>query len=362
MLAIKDLPKSPEESLLSLYILFILSERTDAGHTLTQAQLGKILRDDYDFSVSQKTVQRHVKALYEAKSFGIGGKRTTRKNANKKTREPEETFALTDLHLERDFADCELRFIISNLLFSPYIPQSNREEIVGKLASLSSTYFAGRLKHIYAGLPVLLSNKDLLLNIEVLEDAIIDRKKIRFNYSTYSTDKKLRVRCNEAGEPLEYVVSPYEMVVKKERPYLICADDSTNSVRHYRIDHLENVDMLDEPAKPYVSLKASKGAALDLPKYMQEHPYMFTGKVSTVKFRVDKGTVSAVVEEFGQAVKFIGEKDGWVTAQVRACEDDMAQFAINYARYMTILSPMRLAVQVKERLEEALRSYDNLCA
>ena len=120
----------------------------------------------------------------------------------------EETTILSDFYLERQFTDGELRLLIDGLLFSRHVPYSQCRELVEKLEGLSNIYFRSRVGHI-ARLPVDQSgNKQLLLNIEMLDEAISKGRKVRFHYTEYGLDKKLHLRARPDGSPREYVISP----------------------------------------------------------------------------------------------------------------------------------------------------------
>ena len=99
-----------------------------------------------------------------------------------------------------------------------------------KLEGLSNIYFRSRVGHI-ARLPVDQSdNKQLFLNIEMLDEAISKGRKVRFHYTEYGLDKKLHLRARPDGSPREYVISPYQMAAQEGKYYLICNYDKYDDI------------------------------------------------------------------------------------------------------------------------------------
>jgi hypothetical protein len=56
------------------------------------------------------------------------------------------------------------------------------------------------------GLP---ENKELFYTIEILDEAISEKKRVAFLYNDYGIDKQQHPRFKKEREPTEYKVSPY---------------------------------------------------------------------------------------------------------------------------------------------------------
>ena len=67
-------------------------------------------------------------------------------------------------------------------------------------------YFHAKVKHV-SNLPELIhsDNKQVLLNLDVLNDAIEPGRKVSFIYNSYGRDFKLHPRRDEP-----YIVNPYQ--------------------------------------------------------------------------------------------------------------------------------------------------------
>ena len=150
------------------------------------------------------------------------------------------------------------------------------------------------------------------------------------------------------------------MTAKDGKYYLICNYDKYNDVSNYRIDRIANVQILDEPAKPFSSLQGSQGAPLDLAKYVQEHVYMYPSATSQVRFRIVKRIAGDAIDEFGLGVRFEDETDDYVMASARVNERAAQQFAKNFAPDVLILEPKRLAEKVREEAARTVAAYDGM--
>lgn len=170
-----------------------------------------------------------------------------------------------------------------------------------------SVNFSSSVNHIYKTPEKKANNQQLFLNIEVIGEAIGKNRKISFYYLEYGTDLKLRRRKASDGKARQYIINPYQMVAKDGKHYLICNYDKYENVSNYRIDRIQDIEILDEPRKPFETLVGSDGKPLNLDTYMKEHAYMFSGKKTLVTFRITRPLISDVIDLFGSGVRFFNE-------------------------------------------------------
>ena len=275
---------------------------------------------------------------------------------NPKTGVPEESYLWSDFYLVRDFTDAELRLLIDSLLFSKHIPYSQCKELVEKLEGLSNVYFRSRVKHIRTMPDTAPQNRQLFYTIEVLDEAISMGRKVSFRYTPFGPDKQRRPRTDEAGKPMEYTVSPYQMAAANGRYYLICCTDPHDNVSHYRLDRIADIRMTDEPARPARTLQGLEHG-VDLPKHMAEHVYMFAGPSQPVTFRMKKYLLDDVIDWFGTEIAFSDESEDEVTARITVNLAAMRRWAVQYSPHTRILSPESLAKEVTQDLRSAANNY-----
>lgn len=357
--------KQPKK-LLILNILDILRKYSDEDHRLSQREIGEILKTEYGMTADRKAIRRNLSELLECgypieysetlRSAPVKGPDGRGKLGSDGKPLREETTILSDFYLERQFTDGELRLLIDGLLFSRHVPYSQCRELVEKLEGLSNIYFRSRVGHI-ARLPVDQSdNKQLFLNIEMLDEAISKGRKVRFHYTEYGLDKKLHLRARPDGSPREYVISPYQMAAQEGKYYLICNYDKYDNVAHYRLDRITDIKLLPTPAKPMEQVEGLEHG-FDLPRHMAEHVYMFPGESGPVTFRAKKYLLNDIIDWFGGGVTFFDETEEEVSVRVRVNYAAMRRWALQYALHAKILSPESLAEQVREDIRAAGVNY-----
>lgn len=346
---------APAKKMLIMNILDILKRYTDSDHRLSQKQILDILRSDYNMAADRKSLARNLTNLMEA-GYPIECTETARSYITKAGKR-EVSYILSDFYLERDFTDAELRLLIDSLLFSKHIPYSQCKELVEKLVGLSNRYFKSRVRYIATLPETAPKNPELFLTIEVLDEAIAKERQVAFTYHSYGTDKKLHPRLCGDGTVKEYIVNPYQMAAANGRYYLICNYDKYDDVANYRLDRITGIRMLDTPRKPMQNIPELRNG-LSLPKHMAEHLYLFSGESVPVTFRMKKKILNDVMDWFGSEIAFSEETEEEVTARVTVNYDAMRHWALQYCRYIRILSPADLAQTVKSDLKEALEKYE----
>lgn len=349
------MPAKQPKKLLIMNILAILWKYTDENHRLSQREIADILKTEYDMTADRKAIKRNLMDLIEF-GYEIEYSESIRMIPNKKTGELEESCILSDFYLVREFTDGELRLLIDSLLFSRHVPYSQCKALVEKLEGLSNQYFRSRVKHIARMPQDQADNKQIFLNIELLDEAISKKRKVTFRYLEYGTDKKQRPRKRSDGSEV-YTVSPYQMAAKEGKYYLICNFDKYNDISNYRLDRIQDLHILDEPAKPFETLEWANGRSLDLAEYMKEHVYMYSSGNTRAKLRISRAMISDVIDLFGKEVAFSDEDETGVTVSVYANEMSVEQFAKSFAPDVVVLEPKSLRDKVKENLRRSLKFY-----
>jgi predicted DNA-binding transcriptional regulator YafY len=330
--------------MLILNILDILKKYSDADHRLSQKQIIDILDNEYLMTVDRKAVRKNLMNLIDF-GYDISYTETPRT-----AKDGADAPILSDWYLVREFSDAELRLLIDSLLFSKAIPYNQCKELVGKLEGLSNNYFHAKVKHIRNLPEDMPSNKQLFYTIEVLDEAISTHKRVSFHYAKMGIDKKAHPRIDEDGKPHEYVIDPYQMLATNGRYYLMCGSVNHDGISNYRIDRITDIKLLDEKATVLHE-------HVDLPRYMAEHIYMFTGDSVRVVFRADSAYIDDVFDWFGKDVKLSEAKKESVKVTVKVNETAMLHWAMQYGMHVEVLEPAGLREKVKSAVTEMAGRY-----
>ena len=348
--------KQPKKQIL-FNILDILRKYTDEKHRLSQKEIQDMLEKRYEMTVDRKTVKNSLMCLEEF-GYEIEYRETTRQIKNKRNGEMDESVIYSDFFLRRDFEDSELRLLIDGLLFSRHLPYNQCKELVCKIEKLSNVYFKSRTKYIATIPHDRTNNQQLFHTIDVLDEAIANNKKVKFKYLEYNMDLSQTAKKTPDGEDRIYIVSPYQMVAKEGKYYLICNYDCYDDVSNYRIDRIHDVEITDEIIKPFEKLKGTDGQRLNLAQYMAEHVYMYSGNTSRIKMKVVKPMISDIIDMFGTNVTFMSHDETYVTISVRADEMAVCQFAKNFAPDVIVLSPKSVRKRVIDMLQQGVNGYN----
>ena len=185
------------KKMLNMLILEILKDYTDANHLLTQQEIIDLLRVNYSMECDRRSIRNNIQSLKD-----MGYDISTQRGC---------------YLAEREFEDAELRMLIDSVLFSRNLSGAQAKRLIEKLESFGNRYFRAKVSHV-SNLPELFhsDNKQVMLALDVLNDAIEEKRKVSFVYNSYGTDFKLHPKREEP-----YIVNPYQMVANNGRYYLI---------------------------------------------------------------------------------------------------------------------------------------------
>ena len=320
------------KKMLNMLILEILREYTDENHSLTQQEIIKLLMQNYGMECDRRSVKNNIMSLKEM-GYDISTDQGNRL-------------------LSREFDDAELRILIDSVLFSKSISTRQAKGLIDKIRGISSRYFNTKVSHV-SNLPELhrTLNKQAMYSLDVINDAISEKKKISFIYNDVGTDFKLYPRRER-----EYIVNPYQIVANNGRFYLICNYDKYNNVAHYRIDRMTDVRILPDKIKPMKQVQGLEHG-LNLPKHMAEHIYMFAGESVDVVMLAEKDTLTELVDWFGTDFRIMEDKDDMLKIRVRVNPEAMRFWALQYGPSVEILQPIKLRNRLKADIEKMSKKY-----
>ena len=324
------------KKMLNMLILEILRNYTDEEHSLTQKEIINLLELNYGMECDRRSVKNNVlslKELGEECGFEIS---------------MEKGYRL----ISREFDDAELRILIDSVLFSKSISTRQAKDLIKKIRNLASKYFNAKVSYV-CNLPELnrTINKQAMYSMDIINDAIAEKRKINFIYNDIGTDFKLHPRREEP-----YVVNPYQIVANNGRFYLICNYDKYDNVAHFRIDRMTDVHELEEKIKPMKEVPELDGR-LNLPKHMAEHIYMFSGPSSAIKLATTADMMSELVDWFGTDFKIMEQDGDRIVVRLNCNEKAMRFWALQYGPYVEVLGPESLREQIKTDIAAMSNKY-----
>lgn len=322
------------KKMLNMLILEILKEYSDQEHRLTQQEIIRLLKSNYDMVCDRRSVKNNVVCLREL-GYEIS---------------MEDGYYL----LEREFDDVELLMLIDSVLFAKFLTQKQAKTLIEKLKSIGNKYFSAKVNHII-NLPELRHgyNKQLMYVLDTINEAISQHKKISFVYNQYGSDFKLHPKREE-----KYIVNPYQMVANNGFYYLIGNYDKYDDISHYRLDKMICVEMLTEKVKQQNQVMGME-QGLNLPKHMAEHIYMFSGGSVTINMLVDETIIGELVDWFGNDFYVIKKRqNNQVLVRLRCNEQAFFYWTLQYGPYVEVLEPVSLRRKIAEAVSEMNEKYN----
>jgi len=308
-----------------LCILNILKEYSDENHIMTSTDIISRFNTLYDSKIDRRTVYSAIDSLI-ALGYDISDFEDNR----------------TGYFLrERDFEPAEVRLLIDAVHSFEYISQKQTDELNEKLKNLLNIHERKTLNNGLMVNPGKKSmNPQVILNIEILSDAITEAKRISFTYVDYDLDKKLKPRREE-----KYLVDPYAMICENKHYYLVCIYKGQSDPSLYRIDMMKDIKIEEE--KRALSPKQAK---LDTVKKIT---YAHAGAQEKITLRCDRKALRYVIEEFGSDVLIIPNKenDGGFEAVFYASPNGIIYWALQYLSHVEVIEPKSLREKVMEAVK-----------
>ena len=313
-----------------LRILQILEQYSDIDHPLKQEDIARYLDRDFGIVIERKAIGRNILLLKDAGYDILSDRRGC-------------------YLVSREFEDSELRLLIDGVLASKHITAKHSKELIEKLCSLSNKYFRSHVKNIWSVNEwSKTDNQALFYNIEIVDAAIEQGKQIAFCYNKYGADKKLH-------KTSDHRATPYQMILRNQRYYLIACNEKWKNLGHYRLDRITDIRLTDEPATQLRSLPGHE-SGIDYKEYATSLPYMFTDKPESVEFLADPAIIDQIVDWFGDNAR-IEQSGDKLKVYVKASPMAMEYWAMQYLNFVEILSPISLRSRIAANLEAARGKY-----
>jgi predicted DNA-binding transcriptional regulator YafY len=316
-----------------LLILKVLEEYTDENHYLTYQQIIDKIQLLYGIKLERKSIASSIEYLQEL-DYDI----------DKKERGGV-------CLLSRDLEKSEITFLIDAIFSSKSIPGKEAKALADKISKNLSIYDRRNYDYLHKTSEVnRTGNKEIFLNIELIQEAINRGKRISFQYLTYNEKGKKIPRMNG----YEYTVSPYYLVNNYGHYYLLANYRSKYAfIQTFRIDYMINLK-IDETRdiKPLKGLDDSL-KNFSLAKYLNEHVYLFGGDAVEVKIQIkDPGAIGYIYDNFGN-VK-IQNENGVITTTLKSNESALVYWLLQYGEHFKVLEPLSFKEKLIEKAKKII--------
>lgn len=325
--------KSEKQKLKLLYIMQFLLERTDEEHAVTtQDIIDHLARNG--ITAERKSIYTDIDALTDYGMDII------------KVKERPGGYYLAS----RQFELAELKLLVDAVQASKFITSKKSSELIKKLETLCSGAQARQLhRHVAVTNRNKAVNENIYYNVDMIYNAIRENAKIRFQYFDWNVNKEMELR----RDGNYYIVSPWLLTWDDENYYLIAYDDRSSMIRHYRVDKMLYIALMDEPREG-----KSQFDGFDIADYSKKTFAMFAGKEETVTLCCDSSLTGVIIDRFGKEVAMRTKDETHILVRIHvAVSRQFFGWLTGLGAAVKMEGPGNVVQEYQKYLEEILQGY-----
>lgn len=329
------MPKNQNQKQKMLYIKNMLERETDCEHGLSMADFLARLKE-IGIDAERKSIYDDIECLRES---GMDIKLSRGKRF---------TYYLDN----RMFETAELKLLVDAVQVAKVLTIEQSRQLIKKIEQLAGIHEAKKLnRHVVIQGRNKTVNEDVYQAIDAIHEAIFANRKIRFYYFDWTVEKKKLLR--HGGAP--YEISPWALVWNDEQYYLVAYDHKSAMIRHYRVDKMIDVSVIDEERE---GQKHFSDFRLDA--YSNRVFGMFTAEEKRVTLECDNDMIGVIMERFGEDVMVIpyGENVFRVTVTV-AVSTWFFSWLFGFGNKIRIISPDDVREEYRKKIIKTLEEYDH---
>lgn len=322
-----------------LYLRRIMLEKTDENHGLTSSEILAELAA-YGIQAERKSLYDDLQVL---EKFGMDICKT-------------KSSTVKYYVGSRDFELPELKLLVDAIQSSKFITEKKSFSLIHKLEGLASVYEGKELQR-----QVVISNRAKTMNeriyylVDNIQNAIATDRKISFRYYRWELDYSgmEKIVKREKVKVGGYVASPWSLCWDDENYYLIAYDSSSNSIKHYRVDKMDKIRLLEEPRDGGKTFEK-----FDLAGYSKGVFSMFGGTKTNVRLSVDNDCVGVIADRFGKDIYVTKESDSTFSVSVDVMTSkQFYAWVFGLGGKVRIISPQNVVDEFKKQLENVNESF-----
>ena len=331
------MPKSSNQKLKLLYILKILEEQTDEEHCISTQNLIEALAE-YDVLAERKAIYDDIEQLVK---FGYDIVYVKAKKGG--------GYYLAGKQFELP----ELKLLVDAVQSSRFITQKKSRKLIHKIERLAGRREAKQLqRQVYVAGRIKTENESIYYNVDHIHKAIQENCQITFQYLDWTLEKELKPR--KAGAM--YRISPWALTCKDENYYLIAYDGNADKMKHYRVDKMGKIEVLNGVAREGGEVFVK----FDIASYTNRTFGMFGGEEETVTLKLPVKMAGIVLDRFGKEIDMRKKEDDMFSVRVKvAVSEQFFGWIAGLGPEVKIVAPETVVECFTEYLKKILKQYDD---
>lgn len=260
----------------------IMLEKTDEDHALTLPQIINEL-EKRDIPAERKSLYADFSDMSEKLGIDVVKEQRGR-----------ETFYYV---ASRDFELAEVKLLIDAIQASKFITEKKSNELISKIKGFVSEHQASTLsRQVYVQGRAKTMNESIYYNVDDIHKAIGANKKISFKYYKWDVSKKLVERHGGAI----FTVSPWALTWDDENYYLVAFDELSSKMKHYRVDKMKHIEILDAERVGKETFKD-----YDMASYSAMNFGMYNGEKKKVRIEFENSMAGVFIDRFGTGISIM---------------------------------------------------------
>ena len=317
-----------------LYLMKILLQKTDETHGITMPEIISEL-NAYGISAERKGLYNDMECL---RTYGmeIAGYQEERAYYYKV--------------VDRRFELAELKLLVDSVQSAKFITTQKSRELIEKITGLASKYEATQLnRQVYMAERIKTKNEGIYYNVDTIYNAIAENVKITFQYFQWNIKKQMELRHDGAL----YQVSPWALSWDDDNYYLIAYDEKEEKIKHFRVDKMLHIEMIEEKREGRWVFKE-----FDIAVYARKMFGMFDGEEEMVKILCHNSLAGVMIDRFGKDISLIPVDEEHFSVTVRvAVSRQFLSWVMALGEGAKIIGPDVVVEQVKTEVERLVKQY-----
>lgn len=347
---------SYNNSLLGLKIMDVLRTHSSKEKPLTQQDIVKYLKADYNTEVERKAVGRNINILVD-----YDNRRHIGYQLVKRMQGGEETDIRTNFYYKSDLEDGEMQMLIDSILSNRHISLKSTRYLINKISEKNPGLKKKGLRDIAFYDPRYKQDiPNFFPNTEKVMDAIENHKDIIVSIGEY--DRNLKLVEGRARR-----VSPIQLFMYEQTYYLFALKYAVGKLKVdgktifrpeiIRVADLFSVSVLEKSDNTARQDLAKAQPGMNFTMFIEQFPYMEVTpdrELTRMEFVIPKSRLKDVVARFGQETlvqeipnsKWINNgiwgRDTLIKVSVKTTKPAMERFMQEHRDHLYMLDPINM--------------------
>jgi len=321
--------KENSQKIKLLKLIELLRQETDEQHPMAASVVCQRL-NDMEVACDRRTITRDIQALndfgYEVMSTMISHERA---------------YYVSD----RSFSVPELKILIDAVQAASFVTEKKTAELIQKIANLGGSHSADILQSNMVCFNTRKHhNESIYYNVDFLENAIEQKKKVIFRYFD----------LNENGQKVyrrdghHYVVEPIALVFNEDNYYMVCYSAKHDGTANYRIDRMDAVEIVDEHiCEKAIALRSSVDC------FTEQAFKMYGGQPVDITIQFSDKLIGVVYDKFGEDTKMVRINENECVASVMVqISPTFWGWLFQFGKQMVVVSPPEVTKEYKRQINQ----------